>query len=164
MKSSEFTYSISEAARTWRIARSTIQKSLQEGRLSATAKADGSKGIDTAELIRVFGEAPVALQERGSSELERATPVATPVATPIAADLTIATLQARVDLLQAQLQEARQLEIWLQGIIEQRLLPPPRQGIIERFAEALARLRRPKGSTWRLCCFWLAFKFWLQIS
>lgn len=107
--------SISEAARTWRIARSTLQRALQEGRLSATVRADGSKGIDTAELLRVFGEAPVALQERGKSEVERAT--------PSAADATIATLQAQVDSLQAQLQEARQREAWLQGIIEQRLLP-----------------------------------------
>ena len=130
--------SISEAARTWRMARSTLQRAIQEGRLSATVRADGSRGIDTAELIRVFGEAPVALQERGSSEVQRAT--------PSAADSTIATLQAQVNLLQAQLQEARQREAWLQSIIEQRLLPPPRQGLIERIAEAVARLRRPKGS------------------
>ena len=131
--------SISEAARTWRIARSTLQRALQEGRLSAAVRANGSKGIDMAELIRVFGEAPVALQVRGSSEVERAT--------PIAADSTIATLQAQVKLLQEQLQEARQREAWLQSIIEQRLLPPPpRQGFIERIAEAIARLRRPKGS------------------
>ena len=65
---------------------------------------------------------------------------------PQAADLTITTLQAQVELLQAQLQAARQREAWLQGIIEQRLLPPPRQGIIERIAEAIARLRQPKGN------------------
>jgi hypothetical protein len=52
----------------------------------------------------------------------------------------------QVKLLQEQLQEARQREAWLQGIIEQRLLPPPRQGIIERIAEAVARLRRSKES------------------
>lgn len=130
--------SISEAARTWRMARSTLQRAIQEGRLSATVRSDGSRGIDTAELIRVFGEASVALQERGSNEVERAT--------PIAADLTIATLQVQVALLQAQLQDAQQRETWLQSIIEQRLLPPPRQGIIERIAEAIARLRKPKGS------------------
>ena len=55
--------------------------------------------------------------------------------------MTITTLQAQVDLLQAQLQEARQREAWLQSIIEQRLLPPPRQGFIERIAEAIARMR-----------------------
>ncbi len=76
---------------------------------------------------------------RGSNEVQ--------CATPLAADLTIATLQAQVDLLQAQLQDARQREAWLQSIIEQRLLPPPRQGLIERIAEAIARLRRPKGNT-----------------
>ena len=130
--------SISEAARTWRIARSTLQRAIQEGRLSATVRADSSKGIDTAELIRVFGEAPVARQERDRSEVERAI--------PIAADSIIATLQTQVNLLQVQLQEARQREVWLQSIIEQRLLPPPRQGIIERIAGAIARLRRPKGS------------------
>lgn len=130
--------SISEAARTWRIARSTLQRAIQEGRLSATIRADGSRGIDTAELLRVFGEAPVALQERGSSEVEHATP------NEVAS--TTATLQAQVKLLQEQLQDARQREAWLQSIIEQRLLPPPRQGIIERIGEAIARLRRPKGS------------------
>src|SRR5512135_1693708 len=101
-----------------------------EGRLSAAVRADSSRGIDTAELLRVFGEAPGALQARGSSEVERAA--------PIAADLTITTLQAQVKLLKEQLQEARQREAWLQSIIEQRLLPPPpRQGIIERIAEAI---------------------------
>jgi hypothetical protein len=30
---------------------------------------------------------------------------------------------------------------------KQHLLPPPRQGIIERLAEAIARLRRPKGKS-----------------
>src|SRR5512135_750716 len=134
--------SISEAARTWRIARSTLQRAIQEGRLSATIRADGSRGIDTAELIRVFGDAPGALQERDSSKVQHATPVAT----PNVADATIATLQAQVDLLQAQLQEARQREAWLQSIIEQRLLPPPHQGLIERIAESVARLKRPKGS------------------
>jgi hypothetical protein len=59
----------------------------------------------------------------------------------------MATLQAQVKLLQEQLQEARQREAWLQSIIEQRLLPPPHQGLIERIAEAIARLRRPKGNT-----------------
>ncbi len=87
--------SISEAARTWRMARSTLQRALQEGRLSVTVRADSSKGIDTAELIRVFGEAPVALQERGSSKVQRATPSAT----PLAADATIAMLQAQMTTL-----------------------------------------------------------------
>ena len=130
--------SISEAARSWRIARSTLQRALQEGKLSATPRADGSKGIDTAELLRVFGEAPGALQERGSSEVQHATLPETEPA--------LVTLQVQVKLLQEQLQEARQREAWLQGIIEQRLLPPPRQGIIERIAEAVARLRRSKES------------------
>ena len=107
--------SLSEAARTWRMARSTLQRALQEGKLSATTRADGSREIDTAELIRVFGEAPGALQTRGSSEVQRAT--------PIVAASTIATLQAQVNLLQEQLQEARQREARLQSIIEQRLLP-----------------------------------------
>ena len=57
------------------------------------------------------------------------------------------TLQAQVKLLQEQLQEARQREAWLQSIIEQRLLPPPpSRGFIERIAEAIARLRKPKGT------------------
>jgi hypothetical protein len=61
----------------------------------------------------------------------------------------IAALEDVLAHMKAQLEAAQRRELWLQGQIDQiqqRLLPPPRQGIIERIAEAFARLRRPKGN------------------
>ncbi len=46
----------SAAARAAGVARSTIQRHIKSGKLSATTRADGARGIDTAELLRVFGE------------------------------------------------------------------------------------------------------------
>ncbi len=83
-----------QAANAVGVSRSTIYRKIEEGILSLTTIPDGAKGVDTSELIRVFGEAPVALQARGSSEVQHATPVAIGSATPIAAESTIATLQA----------------------------------------------------------------------
>ncbi len=62
--------SISQAAKDWGIARSTIQRRLRSGDLSATGKAGAAKTIDTSELLRVFGEPKnVALQEQSDSLL-----------------------------------------------------------------------------------------------
>jgi hypothetical protein len=130
--------SISEAAKTWRIARSTLQRAVREGRLSITTKTNGSRGIDTAELVRVFGEpSPAALHVALHAALQ---PNAAPDQASAAAQ-GIAALQAQVAALQEQLQEARQREAaaleretaalererWLRGLIEhqQQRLPPP---------------------------------------
>ena len=74
--------------------------------------------------------------------------------TPPAAELRhaqgrIAALEDKIAGIRAQLEAVQQRELWLQGQIDQiqqHLLLPPHQGIIERIAEAIARLRRPKGS------------------
>ena len=61
----------------------------------------------------------------------------------------IVALEGLIAHMRDQLEAAQRRELWLQGQIDQiqqRLLPPPRQGIIERIAEAIARLRRPKGN------------------
>lgn len=48
--------SISEAARLTGKSRKTIQRYVADGRISMSQHDAGSKGIDTSELIRVFGE------------------------------------------------------------------------------------------------------------
>lgn len=48
--------SISAAAKEWGVARSTIQRKIKQGDLSATSNTTGTKTIDTSELLRVFGE------------------------------------------------------------------------------------------------------------
>lgn len=47
---------ISEAARRWRLGRSNLYRAVKSGRLNLSARPDGTKGIDTSELVRVFGE------------------------------------------------------------------------------------------------------------
>lgn len=47
--------SISAAANAAGIDRRTLQRAIKSGRLSATVNAAGERGIDLAELIRVFG-------------------------------------------------------------------------------------------------------------
>jgi hypothetical protein len=71
-------YSIAAASRLVGKSRNTISKDLKEGKLSCEQKADGSKLIDAAELIRVYGDAfrldrggehakPVSTQSRSRS-------------------------------------------------------------------------------------------------
>lgn len=55
--------SISAAAVAAGIDRRTLQRAIKSGRLSATTNAAGERGIDVAELIRVFGPLPGMPQE-----------------------------------------------------------------------------------------------------
>jgi hypothetical protein len=48
--------SISEAARLTGRSRKTLQRYVAEGRISMSHPDAGAKGIDTSELVRVFGE------------------------------------------------------------------------------------------------------------
>lgn len=48
--------SISEAARLTGKSRKTIQRYVADGRISLSQRDAGRSGIDTSELIRVFGE------------------------------------------------------------------------------------------------------------
>jgi excisionase family DNA binding protein len=51
---------ISEAAKQTNVGRATIYRYIESGKLSATTMLDGNRGIDTSELLRVFGEIHVA--------------------------------------------------------------------------------------------------------
>ena len=125
--------SISEAARTWRMGRTTIQRAIREGKLSAAVQPNGSKGIDTSEMVRAFGEPcidaggdPVrdAGQNPDSADPIQADAWASSQRDPPQA---VAALQAQIDLLKAQLDDARDREMWFRRQLEdvQRLLPAP---------------------------------------
>lgn len=59
---------ISQAAKEWGIARSTIQRKIRSGELSATTGDGASKVIDISEMLRVFGEPRgVAIQQQSDS-------------------------------------------------------------------------------------------------
>lgn len=125
--------SISEAARRWRMGRTTIQKAIREGRLSAASQQNGSKGIDTAELFRVFGEPQSdAWIDAGTDTPTRPQPMQAiqadaPASSQADAGLAVSSLQAQVTLLQAQLDDAKERELWLRRQLEdtRRLLPAP---------------------------------------
>lgn len=92
--------SISEAARLTGKSRKTIQRYVAVGRISMSHSVAGSKGIDTSELIRVFGElthpAP-ALSHAPESQTDA------PAVTPDVA-AAMALLQAENAALKAQLE------------------------------------------------------------
>ena len=125
--------SISEAARTWRMGRTTIQRAIREGKLSAAVQPNGSKGIDTSEMVRAFGEPCID----AGNNLTRDTGQNPDSADPIQADAgrpsqldapqTVVALQAQIDFLKAQLDDARDREMWFRRQLEdvQRLLPAP---------------------------------------
>lgn len=88
---------ISAAARAAGVNRSTLQRAIKNGRLSATIDAAGERGIDLAELLRVFG--PL-----------RQMPQEDPAASPQPAALIAAVDAAGVELLKEQLQQAQERE------------------------------------------------------
>ena len=53
---------ISEAARTVGVARSTIYDHLKSGKLSAIRTSTGERRIDTSELARVYGTVGSTMQ------------------------------------------------------------------------------------------------------
>ncbi|HPQ81622.1 MAG TPA: hypothetical protein PLZ86_07870, partial [bacterium] len=110
--------SISEAARTWRMGRTTIQRAIREGKLSAAIQPNGSKGIDTSEMVRAFGEPcidagndPVrdaGINPGGANQIH----VDTEDVSQLDTAKTVAALQVQIDLLKTQLNDAHDRELW----------------------------------------------------
>ena len=108
---------LTQAAKTAGIARSTLYRAIQNGRLSVVSKPNGSKGIDTSELQRVFG--PL----QNTTELTRQPD----------APQDVALLQARIDalerengLLRDEIQASRERENKLLDVVSQGLLEAPK--------------------------------------
>ena len=113
--------------------RTTIQRAIREGKLSAVTQPNGSKGIDTSEMIRVFGESCIdagngtvrdaAINPEDADSIHADTGGASQLDTA----QTVAALQAQIDLLKVQLDDARDRELWFRRQLEdvQRLLPAP---------------------------------------
>ena len=129
-------FSISAAARATGVDRTTIYRAIKSGRLSATTTATGERGIDLAELLRVFGPLPQAQQGEDVALPHSATPEHTADATLIKV-LQEQLQQACEREHQAQEREARlltmletaqqvlQAEQQARRDLEQKLLPPP---------------------------------------
>ena len=110
--------SMTQAAQQAGISRSTLYRCIKRGRLSATAQPDGTRGVDTAELIRVFGPLQGAT-ERSQQD---------------ATAQDVALLQARIDalerenqLLRDEVEASREREGKLLDVITQGLLKGPKK-------------------------------------
>ena len=108
---------ISEAARTVGVARSTIYDHLRSGKLSAIRTPAGERRIDTSELTRVYGAVGPTTQPN--------------VVNPTSPDVAI--LQARIEALETQnrllwdeVEASREEKAKLLDIITQGLLEPPK--------------------------------------
>lgn len=112
---------LTQASQLYGKARSTWHRAIKAGRLSCSLAPDGTRRLDLAELIRVYGEPPNA--QRGTQQA---------VAPPDQADAT--HIVALVELTQAVLEQNKAMHrelvamrAELAAIKEQRLLPAPAQ-------------------------------------
>ena len=105
--------SVTEAAKAAGVGKATIYRRLKDGTLTTSKQPDGSKGVDTAELIRVFGELKPQVSE-SVSEI------------PLRHHGMVELLQRQVDSLEKQLQASLERESKLFNLLEQRLLEAPK--------------------------------------
>ena len=105
--------SVTEAAKGAGVGKATIYRRLKEGTLTASKRPDGSKGVDTAELIRVFGELKTQPDENLMEPSLRRSEITE-------------LLQRQIDSLENQLQASLERETKLLNLLEQRLLEAPR--------------------------------------
>ena len=96
-------HSISEAAKLTGKARSTLHRHLKEGKISKETDVDGQPVIDTAELVRVYGPLQGQDSSATGSIVQRATPIQD---SPLQAKIE-AMMEAQIDQLRADLEDAR---------------------------------------------------------
>ena len=107
---------VTEAAKAAHKSRATLYRHIKKGDLSVRQQPDGTKGIDTSELMRVFGPLhPETSQTRKTAHHET--------------DPSTALLQSRIDalereneLLRRELADAKNEKGRLLGLLEQKLL------------------------------------------
>ena len=105
--------SVTEAAKAAGVGKATLYRRLKDGTLTASKRADGSKGVDTVELVRVFGELKGNPAENTSKTLLRHHEI-------------VELLQRQIDSLEKQLQASLERESKLFHLLEQRLLEGPK--------------------------------------
>lgn len=116
-------HSVAEAAKLVGRDRRTLYKDIQRGRLTATVSATGERQVDTAELIRVYGEL-VGVEATAATVAARQEPTATATAQ----DAEITQLRAQVAALEARLTDKQQhIEHLAQAmrLLEHRPAPEP---------------------------------------
>jgi len=100
------TISLSEAAKRARVSRQTIYRYAKDGKLSTVKRRDGSKGVQIAELERVF-----SLSSNGDT-------VTKPGTANTQLQVEIARLKAENDGLKEQLSKSDSDNTWLKGLVD----------------------------------------------
>jgi len=111
---------ISEAARLGGVARTTLYRHIQSGKVSVVTTPDGGRGIELSELLRAYGDGGKA---KGASAPKNAPTVNTERVIQLDADLRVE--KARVSMLEAQLAESLQRETWQREQIDKLLTYQP---------------------------------------
>ena len=113
-----------QAAKAAGIGRSTLYRYLNEGKLSATQLPKGGRGIDTAELERVFG--PLKQTDTTQDALpEHSKRIKGQQETSQEWSETYAFLRQQVLFLEQELVAAREERNRLLSLLEQKMLPKP---------------------------------------
>ena len=106
---------MTQAAQKAGISRSTLYRAIRTGRISVVSLPTGKRGIDTTELMRVFGPLQSDTVQKGQ------------YGTP--SDIAVlrercTSLQREVEWLRADLADAKNEKNRLLGLLEMRLLQP----------------------------------------
>ena len=115
----------SQAAKVAQASRSTIYRYAQEGRISVVRLPNGRRGIDAAELERVFGPLK-PLDTSQDAPKKQGRMIKTQVNISQERDEVIGLLRQQVELLERELTNAKEEKARLLGLLEQRLLESPR--------------------------------------
>ena len=108
---------LTQAAKTVGIARSTLYRAIRNGRLSVISQPNGSKAIDTSELQRVFG--PLQSATKPTRQYDALSDVAL-------LQVRIDALERENGLLRDEIQASRERESKLLDVVSQGLLERPR--------------------------------------
>ena len=107
---------VTEAAKATNRSRATLYRHINKGDLSVRQQPDGTKGIDTSELMRVFGP----LQQDTSQTRKTAHHETDPNTALLQS--RIEALERENELLRRELADAKNEKGRLLGLLEQRLL------------------------------------------
>ncbi len=115
----------SQAAQVTSASRSTIYRYAKEGRISVVRLPNGKRGIDIAELERVFGPL-TSLDTSQNIPVKQGKAVKTQTDVSRERSEVVELLREQVKLLERELMNAKEEKARLLGLLEQRLLEPPR--------------------------------------
>ena len=115
----------SQATQAASVSRSTIYRYVQEGRISAVRLPNGKRGIDVAELERVFGPLK-KLEPSQNIPTKKVRTGKTQDDISQERGEVVELLRQQVEMLERELTSAKEEKARLLGLLEQRLLESPK--------------------------------------